>query len=369
MLRAPVALLVVALGAFQAQVPGRKPAGATSLAVAVDRIVGDAMRDGRTPGVSVAVARGGRVVHAQGYGLANVELNVPATADTVYRIGSITKQFTAAAIMQLVEQGKMSLDDPIETFLPDYPVRGRRITIRHLLTHTSGIKSFTSLGLKYLAVKRQEISEEDLIATFKDEPDDFPPGEKWLYDNSGYYLLGVILERVTGYKYGDYVQRQLFTPLGLSSTLYCDVERIVKNRASGYQIGLDKGLRNADFISMKVPFAAGALCSTVKDLVTWTGALVGGKVVSAQSYAQMTTPLKLANGQERPYGFGLGLGEFEGHPQVEHGGGIDGFASMLMYFPKDGVTVAVLTNSSGGPAVKIAKDVARAALGLKQPGS
>ncbi len=369
MLRSTVALLALTLQLVQAPAPGRKPAAAPSFAATIEGIVAGAMRDGRTPGVSVAVARGGRIVYAKGYGLANVELNVPATVDTVYRIGSITKQFTASAVMQLVEDGKLSLDDPIEKFLPDFPVRGRRITIRHLLNHTSGIKSYTSLGLKYLAIKRQDISEEDLIATFKDQPDDFPPGEKWLYDNSGYYLLGVILEKATGYKYGDYVQRQLFTPLGLSSTLYCDVERIVKNRAAGYQIGLDKSLRNADFISMKVPFAAGALCSTVKDLIAWNGALAGGNVVSAASYSQMTTPLKLANGQERPYGFGLGLGEFDGHPQVEHGGGIDGFASMLMYFPKDGVTVAVLTNSSGGPAGKIAKDIAHAALGLSKKGS
>ena len=231
MLRSTVALLALTLQLVQAPAPGRKPAAAPSFATTIDGIVADAMRDGRTPGVSIAVARGGRLVYAKGHGLANVELNVPATPDTVFRIGSITKQFTAAAIMQLVEDGKMSLDDPIEKFLPDFPVRGRHITIRHLLNHTSGIKSYTSLGLKFLAVTRQDLSHEDLIALFKDEPDDFQPGEKWLYDNSGYYLLGVILEKVTGYKYGDYLQRQFFTPLGLSSTIYCDVEPIVKKRA------------------------------------------------------------------------------------------------------------------------------------------
>lgn len=368
MLRSTVALLALTLQLVQAPAPGGKPAAAPSFATTIDGIVADAMRDGRTPGVSVAVARGGRILYAKGYGLANVELNVPTTTDTVYRIGSITKQFTASAVMQLVEEGKLSLDDPIEKFLPDFPVRGRRITIRHLLNHTSGIKSYTSLGLKFLAVTRQDLSHEDLIALFKDEPDDFQPGEKWLYDNSGYYLLGVILEKVTGSKYADYLQRQFFTPLSLSSTLYCDVEPIVKNRAAGYGLGLDKALRNADFISMKNPFAAGALCSTAKDLVTWTSALAGGKIVSAASYAQMTAPTKLADGKEQAYGFGLMPGQLEGHPQISHGGGINGFAAMLMYFPKDDLTVAVLTNSGGGPSTRIATRVARAALGLAPQG-
>ncbi len=369
MLRTTVALLVLTLPLVQAPAGSRKLEAGSSFANIVDGIVRDATRDGRTPGVSVAVAHGGRIVHAKGYGLANVELKVPATTDTVYRVGSITKQFTAAAIMQVVEQGKMSLDDPIEKFLPDYPIRGRHITIRHLLNHTSGIKSYTSLGLEFLAVTRQDLRHEDLIALFKDEPDDFQPGEKWLYDNSGYYLLGVILEKVTGDSYGEYVQGQLFTPLGLSSTLYCDVEPIVKNRASGYQVGLDKQLRNADFISMKNPFAAGSLCSTVKDLVTWTSALAGGKVVTAASYAQMIAPTKLADGTEQAYGFGLMPGRLEGHPQIAHGGGINGFASMLMYFPKDDVTVVVLTNSSVGASTRIATRVARAALGLPPQGS
>jgi D-alanyl-D-alanine carboxypeptidase len=369
MLRTTVALLVLTLQLGQAPAGTRPPAAGNPLATDVDTIVQDAMRDGRTPGVSVAVARGGRIVFTKAYGLANVELNVPAGVESVYRIGSITKQFTASAMMQLVEEGKLSLDDPIEKFLPDFPVRGRRITIRHLLNHTSGIKSYTSLGLKFLAVTRQDLSHDDLIALFKHEPDDFQPGEKWLYDNSGYYLLGVILEKVTGYKYGDYVQRRIFTPLGLSSTIYCDVEPIVKNRAAGYQLGMAGELRNADFISMKNPFAAGALCSTVKDLVTWTSALAGGKVVSAASYAQMIAPTKLADGKEQAYGFGLMPGQLEGHPQIAHGGGINGFMSMLIYFPKDDVTVAVLSNSSLGPASRIANRVGRAALGLQQPGS
>ncbi len=360
---------VTAPGAAQQAALPRGSAQPATLESAVDAVVADATADGRTPGVSVAVARGGRIVYAKGYGQANVELNVAATAGTVYRIGSITKQFTAAAVMQLVEQGKMSLDDPIEKYLPDYPVRGRHITVRHLLNHTSGIKSYTSLGLKFLAVTRQDLPHENLIALFKDEPDDFQPGEKWLYDNSGYYLLGVILEKVTGFKYADYVQKQLFTPLRLSSTLYCDVEPIVKDRAAGYQVGPDTQLRNADFISMKNPFAAGSLCSTVKDLVTWTSALAGGKVVTAASYAQMIAPTKLADGKEQAYGFGLMPGQLEGHPQIAHGGGINGFASMLMYFPKDDVTVVVLTNSSVGASTRIATRVARAALGLPPQGS
>jgi D-alanyl-D-alanine carboxypeptidase len=210
----------------------RQAPPATSVESQVDTVVSAAMKEQSIPGVSIAIAHGGRTLVAKGYGLANVELEVKASPSTVYRIGSLTKQFTAAAVMRLVEAGKMSLDDPIEKYLADYPVGSRRITIRHLLTHTSGIKSYTGLGPKFWDNAALDFSHEKLIALFKDEPPDFQPGEKYLYNNSGYYLLGVILEKVTGETYGSHVKKALFDPLGLTSTVYCDNAPVVKQRAA-----------------------------------------------------------------------------------------------------------------------------------------
>ena len=235
----------------------------------------------------------------KGKRLANVELDVKASPSTVYRIGSLTKQFTAAAIMRLVETGKISLDDPIEKHLPDYPVGGRRITIRHLLTHTSGIKSYTGLGPKFWDDRRLDYSHEKLIALFKDEPRTFSR-KKYLYNNSGYYLLGVIIEKVTGESYGSHMKKTLFDPLGLSSTMYCDNEPLVKQRAAGYQVVLGV-VQNAAPLSMKAPFSAGALCSSVTDLVAWTSALMNGKVVSRASLDQMITPATLNDGKPTTY--------------------------------------------------------------------
>jgi D-alanyl-D-alanine carboxypeptidase len=278
----------------------------------------------------------------------------------VYRVGSITKQFTAAAIMQLVEAGKMALDDPIEKYLPDYPVAGRRITIRHLLTHTSGIKSYTGLGPKFWDISRIDHSHEKLIALFKDEPPDFQPGEKFLYNNSGYYLLGVIIEKVAGESYGSHVKKTLFDPLGLSSTMYCDNEPVVKQRAAGYQVTLGV-VQNAAPLSMKAPFSAGALCSTVIELVAWTSALMDGKAVSRASLEQMTPPATLNDGRKTSYGFGLGLGNRDGETMISHGGGINGFTSHVTYLRGSETTVVVLTNHGGAKPAVIATELLRLA--------
>jgi D-alanyl-D-alanine carboxypeptidase len=322
-----------------------------SLEARADAIVAAALKEQSIPGISVAVWREGRTDLTKGYGLANVELDVPADPSTVYRIGSITKQFTAAAIMRLVEAGKLSLDDPIEKHLADFPTAGCRITIRHLLAHTSGIKSYTGLGPKFWDVSRLDYPHEKLVALFKDEPPDFQPGEKYQYNNSGYYLLGMIIEKVTGESYAEHMRRTFFEPLALTSTRYCDNEPIITHRAAGYELREGRVV-NATLLSMKAPFSAGALCSNVTDLVAWTAALMNGKVVTRASLEQMTTPATLNDGKPTTYGFGLAITERDGRKVISHGGGINGFTCFMTYLPDKPTTIVVLTNSgSGKPGV------------------
>ena len=331
----------------------------------VDSVAAAAVAEHRTAGVSVAVVKNGRTVLAKGYGFADLENDVPATAETVYRIGSITKQFTSAAIMRLMEQGKLSLDDTLQKFLPNFPTQGNRVTVRHLLNHTSGIKSYTSLGPKWQRVIRLDLVPDSLVALFANEPFDFKPGDAWLYDNSGYFLLGMIIEKLSGKPYGQYLQDELFTPLGLKSTVYCDQAPLIKHRAQGYAPRPGGVFLNAEPLSMTQPFAAGSLCSTVNDLAAWTLALSSGKVVSAASYRMMTTPGTLNDGKPLTYGFGLGTGVLGGHRQVSHNGGINGFVSELHHYPDDSVVTVVLTNTGALAAIQIERLIARRTLGIK----
>jgi len=330
----------------------------------VDSVATAAVAEHRTAGVSVAVVKNGRTVLAKGYGFADLENDVPATAETVYRIGSVTKQFTSAAIMRLVEQGKVSLDDTLQKFLPNFPTQGNRVTVRHLLNHTSGIKSYTSLGPKWQRVNRLDLAPDSLVALFANEPFDFKPGDKWLYDNSGYFLLGMIIEKVSGKPYGQYLKDELFTPLGLKSTIYCDQAPLIKHRAQGYAVRPDSTFINAEPLSMTQPYAAGSLCSTVTDLAAWTLALSSGKVVSPASYKLMTTPGRLNDGKPLRYGFGLGVGTVGGHRQVSHNGGINGFISELHHYPDDSLVTVVLTNTGALTAVQLERLIARRALGI-----
>ena len=331
----------------------------------MDSVANAAVAEHRTAGVSVAVVKNGRTVLAKGYGFADLENDVPATPETVYRIGSITKQFTSAAIMRLMEQGKLSLDDTLQKFLPNFPSQGNRVTVRHLLNHTSGIKSYTSLGPKWARVMRLDLVPDSLVALFANEPFDFKPGDRWMYDNSGYFLLGMIIEKLSGKPYGRYLQDEFFTPLGLKGTEYCDQAPLIRHRAQGYAPGPDGGFINAEPLSMSQPYAAGSLCSTVTDLAAWALALSGGKVVSRASYQLMSTPGTLNDGKPLTYGFGLGVGTLRGHRQVSHNGGINGFVSELHNYPDDSVVTVVLTNIGGGAAPQLERLIARRALGIQ----
>ncbi len=330
----------------------------------VDSVANAAVSEHRTPGVSIAIVRNGRTVLAKGYGFADLENDVPATPQTVYRIGSVTKQFTAAAIMRLKEQGKLSLDDTLQKFFPNYPAQGKRVTVRNLLNHTSGIRSYTSMGPRWQRLMRLDMAPDSMLALFAPEPFDFKPGDEWRYDNSGFFLLGMIIEKLSGKTYGQYLQDEFFTPLHLTGTYYCEQAPIIKHRAEGYTPRPGGTFANAAPLSMTQPYAAGSLCSTVTDLATWTIALSSGKVVSPASYAEMTTPGTLNNGKPLTYGFGLGTGTLGGHRQVSHNGGINGFISELHHYPSDSLITVVLTNVEGNVAPALERLVARKALGI-----
>ena len=326
-----------------------------------DAVVASHVRAGG-PGAAVAVRQRGELIHVAGYGLANVEWGIPIDADTVFRIGSITKQFTAAAIMRLAEAGKLSIDDPIEAHLPDYPVNGRRITVRHLLNHTSGIKSYTGLPNFFAEHSGKALTLVEMIDVFKDLPPDFGPGDKFLYNNSGYMLLGAIIETASGQDYETFLSETFFKPLGMTRTRYLHDQPIVPRRAAGYELA--PKLVNAAPISMNWPHAAGALGSTVNDLLRWDAALRGGEVVSPASYAAMSAPGRLNDGSPIRYGFGLLAGRYRDHPVIGHNGGINGFVTSLGHWPDDDLTVVLLSNIVTFPVDQAVHALVRRALGL-----
>ena len=336
------------------------------LAARIDSMASAALAQWPAVGLSIAVVRGRDTIVMKGYGRADLENDVPASAQTVYRIGSITKQFTAVAMLQLLEQVKLSLDDTIQRLLPEYHAQGHRVTIRQLLTHTSGIKSYTSLGPECARTMRLDMSHDSLVALFQDKPFDFEPGTKFLYNNSGFYLLGMIIERVSGTSYAAYLAQHEFAPLGLSSTLYCDDRPLLAHRAAGYE--RDSGrFVNASPLSMTQPYSAGALCSTVGDLVAWQRSLVAHRLISATSTAMMSTSATLSDGSATGYGFGLGVGKLGDHRKTGHGGGINGFLTELDYYPDDSLTVVVLANSESAKPSRLAEDIARVVLGVAAP--
>lgn len=297
------------------------------------------------PGAALLIVKDGNLLLRKGYGMANMELAVPVKPEHVFRIGSITKQFTAAAVMMLKEEGKISLEDEITKYLPNYPVTGNKITIHQLMNHTSGIKSYTSMN-KVMDRMRDDFTVTKMIDQFKNEPLDFEPGEKWLYNNSGYFLLGAIIEKISGKTYEAFIRERIFNPLGMKNSYYGDHNRIIPNRITGYAKRVNL-LVNDDFLSMTTPYAAGALLSTVDDLWTWTKALHTGKVVSEKSFQLMIEPTKTADGKETKYGYGLDVNPLFGEKQVGHGGGINGFITHALHLPEKNIFVSVLTNCTG----------------------
>jgi CubicO group peptidase (beta-lactamase class C family) len=309
-----------------------------------DKILNDQFKPDGT-GCAALVAKESQVIYRKGFGLADLELNVPMRPEMVFRIGSITKQFTAIAILQLMEQGKLSLQDEITSYIPDYPMHGHSITIEHLLTHTSGIKSYTNVPM-FREMIRTDMKPEEIIEKNKALPMEFAPGTKWNYNNSGYIMLGYIIEKVSGKTYAEYLQENFFTPLGMTSSYYGDDTKIIKNRASGYQPG-EGGTVNADYLSMTLPYAAGSIMSTVDDLYKWNRALHSYKLVRKETLDMAHTSYKLADGKPVGYGYGWSLSELQGSRSIEHGGGINGYLSYALYLPEEDLFVALLSNSNG----------------------
>jgi CubicO group peptidase (beta-lactamase class C family) len=288
---------------------------------------------------TVLVAKDGAVVVDKAYGMANLELDVPNTPATKFRLGSITKQFTAAAILLLEERGKLKVDDRIKTYLPDQPMAWDRITIFNLLTHTSGIANFTALP-SYNSAKGNSTTVDGTLATLRDRVLDFGPGEQMSYSNSGYLALGSIIEKVSGQSYEKFLTDNFFTPLGMTDTGYDSNTAIIKRRASGY-VRTGSGYANAGYVHMSVPHAAGALYSTTADLLKWEQALFGGKVLSKASVDRMITPFK------NDYALGVASTLDKGRRVISHGGGIDGFNTHMSYYPDSRTVVIVLSNVNG----------------------
>ena len=329
------------------------------IAARVDALVAAYQRDTYAPGVSVAVIRGGRdtLVH-RGYGVANVEHGVPATPHTVYRIGSITKQFTAAAVLQLAEQGRLSLDDSIGRHLPGLPEAWRPVRIHQLLNHTSGVPDLIAVP-RFPDWVADDLAPDSVIGLVRYFAMDFEPGTAWSYSNIGYTLLGLLIEKVSGQPYARYLESRILQPLGLAATRYCDVTPIIRHRAAGYR-QRDTGVVNARHTSMTVPYAAGGLCSTVGDLAAWNRALAGGRVISPTSWARMTTSQGAA--VPRGYGFGVNVRPLDAHRAVWHAGGLEGFRAVNLYLPDDSLSVTVLTNLEAPGPDALVLDIARLAL-------
>ncbi len=297
------------------------------------------------PGMAVLLARGDEVLYRGACGRASLELHVPLSPDHVFRIGSVTKQFAAAAVLKLAEDGRLSLDDPLTRFLPDYP-GGEAITVRMLLDHTSGVRSYTDIPrVMGEGLIMRDLDTAGLVDSFKDEKPDFAPGEGWRYNNSGYVLVGAVIEAASGMPWHAYLDQAFFAPLGMRHTGYGNqAEAVIPGHVSGYTRNGERWAQ-ARHLSMTQPHAAGALVSTVDDLLRWNRALHEGKVLRDASYRAMTTPAGKAAGHD--YGFGIAVGSLRGQRKLEHGGGIFGFSSALTYLPDDGLTVAVLYNADG----------------------
>lgn len=318
------------------------------------------------PGAAVRVQRGDEILLRSAYGMANVELAVPMEPDMVFRVGSLTKQFTAAAVYQLAAAGEVRLEAPLKTYLPDYPEPGASATLHQLLTHTAGIPSYTSRA-DYMPNSRRKRTVAGMIATWKDDPLDFPAGTRWSYSNSGYFLLGAVIEAVSGQTYEDFLRDRIIRPLTLNNTWYDDPERIIPNRISGYRDG-EGGLANAPFLAMSQPYAAGALLSNTADLVRWGQALFATEaVLPAEWRRRLLTPARLTGGHRAGYASGLAIRRYAGHEIALHTGGINGFASFVAYVPNEEITVVVLSNKSTGSPGPAALGIRALAIALGQP--
>ena len=308
-----------------------------------DKLLSGKFKSG--PGCAVLVAQKGEIIYKKAIGMANMELKVPLQPDMVFRLASLTKEFTAVAILQLVEQGKISLTDNITKYIPEYPTQNYTITIENLLTHTSGIKDLNAI-IEFNLNRRKDYQLIELIDLIKKQPLIFAPGTKCKYSNSGFIILGYIIELVSGKPYADYLEENIFRPAGMKNTCYDNTEKIIVNRVSGYS-PVKNVIQNAPYESMISAFSAGGLMSTVDDLYKWTQALYQYKIIKKETLENATKPYTLSDGSVTDYGYGFFLGNIQGSREVYHPGGVSGFQSFTTYLPDEDVLVAMLTNCNG----------------------
>jgi CubicO group peptidase (beta-lactamase class C family) len=331
---------------------------------AVDSIVSAALAGGRAAGMAVAVVRGSDTLVFKGYGKADLEWDVPTPPDALYEIGSITKQFTAAAVLKLVEQGRVDLDADLRAYLPEFDTQGYRVPVRRLLDHTSGIRSYTEMA-SFRRLSKEKLPRDTLLRLVEREPFDFSPGDQMVYNNTGYFLLGLLIEKVSGQSYAEFVATHLFQPAGMSRSRYCSENAVIERRANGYD-ATPGGLVRAAYLDHTWPYAAGSLCSTIGDLVAWNRALHGGRILGPAMYRLLVTPEALNDGTVLRYAKGLAIRDVAGHRAFTHGGGINGFVSDAAWFPESELVIVVLVNTAGPvqPGMVLSQ-IARAVLGQR----
>lgn len=312
--------------------------------------------DSSAPGAVFLISKDGNIIYKKAFGLANLELNVPMKPEDVFEIGSMTKQFTAVSILLLMERGKLDLNDDITKFISDYPTLGKSITIHHLLTHTSGIKNYTSMK-EIRGIAKNDLTPLELIDFFKNEPMDFEPGEQFKYNNSGYAILGHIIELLSGQSYASFVEENIFNRLNMASSSYANRTKVIKNRVSGYHKRND--YTKSMYISYTLPYAAGSLMSNVSDMFTWQDALKNNRLVKQSTIEKAFTNYKLNNGDQINYGYGWHIREINGIQSREHGGSIFGFKSMGVYIPSKDVYVVGLNNCDCNSPTDITKEIAK----------
>ncbi len=310
----------------------------------------------RIPGLAVGIYSRGTVLLAEGYGLSNVELNVAVKPETIFQSGSVGKQFVSAAIMMLVEEGKISLDDSVTKYFPDAPATWKPILIKNMLSHTSGLSEYESsdrTGPKGPFYLRLDFTEDELAAQIEKMPIEWAPGGKWAYRNTNYVLLGILIHKITGMHYAEFLGERIFKPLGMNATRLISESDIIPNRAAGYEIDGKGELKNQEWVSPTFDSTAdGALYFNVLDMAKWDEALYGTKLLKQSSLDRIWTVYPLNDGKPNPagYGFAWEIGEQDGHKRIEHGGAWQGFTCNISRFPDDGVSVVVLTNLDAGHA-------------------
>lgn len=321
----------------------------------IDSLLANVFKDKNGPGGEFLVSKKGKPIYQKSFGKANLELDVNLTSENIFQIGSITKQFTAISILILEEKGKLIVNDPISKYIPDYPL-GDKITIHHLLTHTSGIKDFTKMK-SLRDISQKEMTPKMMVDFFKNEPVDFAPGEKFDYNNSGYVLLGYIIELVSGEEYEEFIQKNIFDKAGMTKSYYASDRKVIPKKAYGYQ-KKESVYVNKTQISFSVPFSSGSLMSTTSDMLKWQNALNQNLILNPKTIKKAFTKYKLNDGQEFTYGYGWHLIDVNGTQLRRHGGSIFGFKSMGVYIPSEDIYVIGLSNCDCNSPTQVTEEIA-----------